>query len=1108
MRRIAALSLALASLAAAPVVHPDARQAGLIEEAERLATRATSAWDAGRHAEAFTLFAKAMAAEERALGALACPRLGSLDVVAGWHAERRQWDRAIGARKEALGLTRLLHGEKDWRTRDAARQLADVRALAKAPMAKQEAFVRMNASTRKALALQEAGDPRGAVAPLREAARLAAEAFGAGHPTHAATVNNLALALRRASLPKEARPLFEKALAWHRANHGDEHPDVAGTMANLATIHQDLGDYDAALPLFRRAAAIHSRTKSAWDEEAATHWNNLGVLLELRGDRLEAQACLERALAVLKALPGDQSRAVLDAEANLGTLLASAGQYREALALLERVRTARAAAVGEKHPEYAHTLRTLADVHTEMGQYRRALGEYRQALAVFTARLGAGHEETALTLNNLAVLLRTLGDHREATERQQESLNIRLKRLGERHPTTLAAIDNLASIHQEMGRRDEARRLFERGLRVRRATVGVRHPDYLTGLSNLAILLAEEGKVDEALPLLGEALRLCKPGGAHAAHLHHNIGLLRLGAGHHEQAGRHLTLALIGYRQDGGEESQGYMRTLNGLGMLMARSGRPEAAAVALEQALAVASRQLALAGAAQSERQQLAMTVRLREQLDARLALPDPPANPAYPHVLAWKGAVFERQRVRREAGGAEAGELLRDLGRVTCELAAVSLDPLRADPEKARGLARRREAIEARLAGLGADVPRPARRATARELADALPADAALVDFLVYRRGDPGRRVAHVAAWVVRRGAPVRRVDLGPARPIAEAVTAWRKDLQAGGADTRGGKAVRRMVIDPLEAHLGGARTVLLSPDGPLNLVPFAALPGRRSEGYWLEEVALAVVPVPRLLAEKRAASLASSSLTSVGGVDFGGAGKWAGLAAAGLEARRVEGAFRSAFADGARTSLDGRGATKEAVRRALQTHRFAHLATHGFFAEAAGAAHPGVLSGLVLAGANRPAAGEDGILTALEVSELDLSRLELAVLSACETGLGRAAGGEGLQGLQRAFAVAGCRSVVASLWSVHDGATSVLMERLYHHLWEKKLSKIEALRQAQLDLLRNPAWVEGRQAELVKAVPGVRGAGREAVKLPAGARRSPPAWWAAFVLSGDWR
>jgi CHAT domain-containing protein len=139
------------------------------------------------------------------------------------------------------------------------------------------------------------------------------------------------------------------------------------------------------------------------------------------------------------------------------------------------------------------------------------------------------------------------------------------------------------------------------------------------------------------------------------------------------------------------------------------------------------------------------------------------------------------------------------------------------------------------------------------------------------------------------------------------------------------------------------------------------------------------------------------------------------------------------RFPFPDGQTRALRGARATEAAFRRHAPEHRFLHVATHGFFAPAAKAeVHPGLQSGLVVAGANaEPGPGEDdGILTALEVAEMDLSGCELAVLSACETGLGKEAGGEGLLGLQRAFQVAGARSVVAGLWKVDDLATEKLM------------------------------------------------------------------------------
>ena len=106
---------------------------------------------------------------------------------------------------------------------------------------------------------------------------------------------------------------------------------------------------------------------------------------------------------------------------------------------------------------------------------------------------------------------------------------------------------------------------------------------------------------------------------------------------------------------------------------------------------------------------------------------------------------------------------------------------------------------------------------------------------------------------------------------------------------------------------------------------------------------------------------------------------------------------------------------------------------------------------------------------------------------------SGLGKVAGGEGVLGLQRAFQVAGAHTTVTSLWSVDDKATQQLMVRFYENRWEKKLPALEALMEAQRWML----------AEGIK-----RGMVREPVAETAAMPRTPPYYWAAFILSGDWR
>jgi CHAT domain-containing protein len=229
-----------------------------------------------------------------------------------------------------------------------------------------------------------------------------------------------------------------------------------------------------------------------------------------------------------------------------------------------------------------------------------------------------------------------------------------------------------------------------------------------------------------------------------------------------------------------------------------------------------------------------------------------------------------------------------------------------------------------------------------------------------------------------------------------------------------------------------------------------------------------------------------------------------------------------FREAHPAATMRVLRGAGATEQSVRAALPDSRYVHLATHGFFSrpdrgppgygrpssntpQGLAEQSPDLYSGVALAGASRPlsASGNDGIVTAFEARQLDLGGVELMVLSACETSLGSDTHGEGLLGLQRAFHIAGVRSMISSLWKVDDTATAELMELLHTNLWRRKLSPVEALRQAQLAILDHPERVARRRWELVD-----RSLGAKQEELPLAGRsrrRGPPAWWAGFVLSG---
>ncbi len=420
------------------------------------------------------------------------------------------------------------------------------------------------------------------------------------------------------------------------------------------------------------------------------------------------------------------------------------------------------------------------------------------------------------------------------------------------------------------------------------------------------------------------------------------------------------------------------------------------------------------------------------------------------------------------------------------------------------------------------------------------------------------------HLLVYLVRADQQIRAVDLGAVDTLVPLVQTWRRDLGQSPEAVTAASELRQRIWEPIEAHLAGISTVYVSPDGLLGQFPLAALPGKQPDTYLLEELAIIQLPVPQGLPEMTQTTASSPDdhqrFCLVGGVNFDQVqqtttpvapettsvpsgplplavrgGKWrafASLPGTAAEIKKIESLVHQ-YRPNAKTTLMRSGEASEAAFSLMAPgQQYLHIATHGFFAPetvqnaiAANAPdrdfmlgmnenraprivgqHPDLLSGLVFAGANQePTNGaEDGILTAAEVQKLDLRNVELAVLSACETGLGRTAGGEGIIGLQRAFQLAGVKTTITSLWSVDDAATQALMVEFYRNLFERKLSKLESLRQAQLWLLNNSDAIEGRDLTTRGTIGKVKPLAPNAPKDKQ--QRSLPAYWAAFQLSGD--
>jgi CHAT domain-containing protein len=460
---------------------------------------------------------------------------------------------------------------------------------------------------------------------------------------------------------------------------------------------------------------------------------------------------------------------------------------------------------------------------------------------------------------------------------------------------------------------------------------------------------------------------------------------------------------------------------------------------------------------------------------------------------------------------------------------------------------LTMRKEQLEQQLAAHSAKLQGAPPKVKLAHLLKILTRDAALIDLLEYTHTtfatDTGTLAplaeTRYVAFIARQGQPVLRVDLGEAQPIADAVANWQKSrgFRPNRGKTDWSASVGELVWSKLQPHVADCATLLVSPDGMLSQLAWNALPGRDPARYLIEDYAIAIVPVPQLLAAKALAPPPPigphrpNSLLLVGNVNYnapvdaGAADMDEGqsqfrfdpLPGTQAEVQALRGHFERRFPQGKVALLENAAATEQAFWQQAPQHRWLHIATHGFFAPANirsalvtqhrmgphGADASGIsffnrdyLNGVALAGANVGAntndtidaatLGDDGIVTAAEMAMMELRQVEVVVLSGCETGLGDPHPGDGPFGMQRALQIAGAGSTIGSFWTVSDQKTNLLMQRFYANLWDKNLGKLAALREAQLWMLQT-------------------GGEPNATQPP---KRTSPHYWAAFTLSGDWQ
>jgi CHAT domain-containing protein/Tfp pilus assembly protein PilF len=826
----------------------------------------------------------------------------------------------------------------------------------------------------------------------------------------------------------EAKRLLERALAIRERSQGESH-GTAYVISNLAVVYSSLGQHEEAARLLERNIAIAERLGWLRPQDEGYALIGLGVTLGLAGQIDRGLEFVERGRDLHLGVYGDEHPYAATGHANVGFLHKLAGRYDDAQVALEHAFQLYHSAYGDDF-RTATVLQELGEVAMAQGRFDDALAMFERVRAICVRELGPDHPRSIDALHRLGKTSARLGRHREALdqalaalEARTTSVRLMVRELPERHSLALAA--------SHAAERDLVLALGSTRLAEEPSAVA-RIWDALTRARGVVldeISLRQRAIVETDDP---EVLRLADE----LAHARERLANLMV-RGVPSQAKEALIERLARARE------------------------KKEAAETALASKSARFAAELAAARigwddviAALPDGTALVAYVRF----DVPAPTPSGSVGEGVPEYVALVHAPDSVEPVLTALGdGAEIESLV---SRWRARMAMPS------DADPATETTRSGEALRERVWD-----PVREHLGTAAKV------------FVV---PDGALHLVNFAALPTTEGTFL--VESGPVFHYASA----ERDLLAAPSrreSSRGLLAVGGPAFGGTSSSADASQGQVAKEQSPRtdmasNVLALAAIPStdreiltRRSSCGHFRELAFEELP----------------------GTD--------------REVLAIADLWKHADIAGDATVLRGVKADETSLKRTASIHRYLHLATHGFFlgqecpsgvAESRGIGglapspafpegpprtvtgeNPLLLAGLALAGANRrEQAGpdeDDGILTAEEIAALDLSGVEWAVLSACDTGVGDVKAGEGVFGLRRAFQIAGARTLIMSLWSVDDESTREWMTALYDARLRKGKSTAESVRDASLSVL--------------------------SARRKAG-ESTHPFHWAAFVAAGDWR
>ncbi|MCO6491910.1 MAG: CHAT domain-containing protein [Phaeodactylibacter sp.] len=848
---------------------------------------------------------------------------------------------------------------------------------------------------------------------------------------------------------------------------------------------------------FAQALETMARAKrlalGSFSEETVVFGNvcfQYGVICHQQGDHREAEKWLLRAKEIREKLWGGEHLGYAEVLYQLGSVYYHMGNnYERAEQCYLQIKAIREKKLGKEHLEYAASLNGLGIVYLRMGNYDLAEACFLEVLAIREKILGRENITYGGTLNNLAIVYTSKGNYEKAEIFYKENIRIIEQTLGKENTRYAGGIMNLASVYLYMRDFEKAEPLFlEAKSRFEGFPDYTAIPAYMSLMEFLGMLYFETGQYELSENYHIQAKEL-RGGVLGKEHLSYEMSLAKLSVlywktGHYDKAAQHFaeaaemrrSLLSDASRHLSEKEVYAYVRNF--------------------EHEL---DKDFSFAGAAAH-------------------AVPSF-AGACYDNTLFHKGFLLNISHHfrNRNAADQELAEKLSRLKSIRNLLSAqYARVPSERDSSRIAEWEGQANTVEKELARTVSGYGEIIRRVNWQDVQAALDPGEAALEFIRfnYYTPEPTDSVLYAALLLKPGMAHPLFIPLFEEKVLEALLPPLHKNRSEYVNQLYQDETLARLIWSPAEPHLQGVQRVYYSPSGLLHRLNLGALPVDKQGGALAGRYDIVALGSTRSVAGLPMDD--TSAGPQVGGIDaliFGGiryemdsmeiaasplderanrglsfshtdstlrGAAWKFLKHSEKEAASVTAILQEAGIPA--TAFRGYAATEEAFKqmgRHLPSPRILHVSTHGYFFPdpvltgskqlAAGSElafrlseHPMIRSGLILAGANhawqtgRPLGNrEDGVLTAYEISQMNLRNTELVVLSACETGLGDIRGNEGVYGLQRAFRIAGAKNLIMSLWQAPDFQSQELMTAFYHKWLLDKLPIHQALQAAQQEM-----------------------------------------------------